>query len=554
MDREKRVSNPRIGRQVVAEDLSSSCRWTHGHVCLIFENEAEVISRCEPLMRNADANEQWIFVSNGDVAPGAERIARGLTAVRVVDAASLRMRESPVSIKSVLQAMSALIDATTARGDCRLSLLLDMSWLLYAPSGIAHAGDFEASFQQLIDEKKVRAVCLYNRHLFPESLLLDVLCTHPFVWDSRGEFRNPHFLPPRVYLSGDAPGKLESWLSSLTPVGSRLEQEDAGTGDEPRSRSSAARIADRRERDRTRSIEGVVSPACVAGTRAPSAETPSAEPGQQRWKIRCFGNLRVYRQDGSPVQWNRIPGATVKMKTLFALLLSRGIQGASAEEAADLLWRDSPSMEQSLNRLYHTVHCLRSSLDPGSTASRGSPLLTCREHRYYLTLPEGTWIDVPIFEEFCHRGERLLEAGQLEESLVCHQVAEKLYGGPLFADIPPKYAENDDNNWCWSRRYWLQQTHLKMLTYMAQIFRRLDNIDQAVLYGEQALGVDSCFEPAHRELMRSFHLASRPDALERQYRLCGESLKRYEARTLSSETRLLYQDLVARSEIVERGA
>jgi len=538
----------------VAEDLSSSCRWTHGHVCLIFENESEVITRCEPLMRNSSVDEQWIFVSNGDLAPGAGRIAPRLVAARVVDATLLRMRESPVSVKSVLQALRALIDATTGRGDCRLSLLLDMSWLLYAPSGIAHAGDFEASFQQLVDENKVRAVCLYNRHLFTESMLLDVLCTHPFVWDYRGEFRNPHFLPPRVYLSGDAPGKLESWLSTLTPVGGALEREGVGTQDEPCSRSSVAPIGDPRERDRTPSMEDVARPACVAGTQATPVETPSAEPGQQRWKIRCFGNLRVYRQDGSPVQWNRIPGATVKMKTLFALLLSRGAQGASAEEAADLLWRDSTSMEQSLNRLYHTVHCLRSSLDPGSTASRGSPLLACREHRYYLTLPEGAWIDVPIFEEFCRRGERLLEEGLLEESLVCHQVAEKLYRGPLFADIPPKYAENDDNNWCWSRRYWLQQTHLKMLTYMAQIFRRLDNIDQAVLYGEQALGVDPCFEPAHRELMRSFHLASRPDALERQYRLCGESLKRYEARTLSSETRLLYQDLVTRSKVAERGA
>lgn len=527
-------------------DSSLSSRGAHGHVCLIFGNETEVIERCGPWIRNAGVGERWVFVSNGDEAPAMGRIARHLGAACIVDAASLEMREPTVSVKSVLQALRTLIDATTAHDDRRLTLLLDMSWLLHAPSGIAHAGDFEASFQQLVDEMKIRAVCLYNRHLFPESLLLDVLCTHPFVWDSRGEFRNPHFLPPRVYLSGDTRGKLDSWLSSLTPLAAR-EHQGAEPGDDSYLGESDARTATSAHgirRDRSRVSHP--SPVSVA-RRAPSSETPPAELGQQRWKIRCFGNLRVYRQDGSPIQWNRIPGATVKTKTLFAFLLSRGDQGASAEEAADLLWPDSPSTEQSLNRLYHTVHCLRSSLDPGSTASRGSPLLTSREHRYYLTLPEGAWVDVPIFEEFCHQGERLLEADQLEESLVCHQVAEKLYRGPLFADIPPKYAENDDNNWCWSRRYWLQQTHLKMLTYMAQILRRLGDIDQAVPYGERALIVDPCFEPAHRELMRSFHLSARPDALERQYRLCGEALKRYEARTLSGETRLLYQDLIERS-------
>lgn len=536
----------------MAEDSLFSCSWAHGHVCLVFGNETEVIERCEPLMRNAGIDEPWVFVSNGDAAPGAGRIARHLGAARMVDAASLEMREPTISVKSVLQALRALIEATTAQGDCRLTLLLDMSWLLHAPSGIAHAGDFEASFQQLVDEKKVRAVCLYNRHLFSESLLLDVLCTHPFVWDSRGEFRNPHFLPPRVYLSGDTRGKLDSWLSSLAPLAAACGQERAGPEGDSCSNAADARNGHRCAQDRKRPIEGVAPAPGSGGPGVRSLETSSAELGQQRWKIRCFGNLRVYRQDGSPIQWNRIPGATVKTKTLFAFLLSRGVQGASAEETADLLWPDSPSMEQSLNRLYHTVHCLRSSLDPGSTASRGSPLLACREHRYYLTLPEGTWIDVPIFEEFCHRGEHLLEADQLEESLVCHQVAEKLYGGPLFADIPPKYAENDDNNWCWSRRYWLQQTHLKMLTYTAQIFRRLRDIDQAVLYGEQALSVDPCFEPAHRELMRSFHLSARPDALERQYRLCGEALKRYEARVLSGETRLLYQDLAGSCEAERR--
>ena len=530
----------------MAEDFSFFSRWARGHVCLIFGNEAEVVARCESLVRNAGVDERLVFVSNGDLPPAAGGIARHLKSVRVVDAASLEMREPTVSVKSVLQALGTLIDATSAHGDCRLTLLLDMSWLLHAPSGIAHAGDFEASFQQLVDEKKVRAVCLYNRNLFPESLLLDVLCTHPFVWDVRGEFRNPHFLPPRVYLSGDMRGKLDSWLSSLAPIATASEHTGAETEGASRKSAEDVRSSHRSARSRALPIKGGTPATGAGGSGYSSLESQSTELSQQRWKVRCFGNLRVYRQDGSPIQWNRIPGATVKTKTLFAFLLSRGVQGASAEETADLLWPDSPSTEQSLNRLYHTVHCLRSSLDPGCAGSRGSPLLACREHRYYLNLPEGTWIDVRIFEEFCHRGEQLLEADQLAESLVCHQAAEKLYRGPLFADIPPRYAENDENNWCWSRRYWLQQTHLKMLTYTAQIFRRLGDIDQAVPYGEQALRVDPCFEPAHRELMRSFHASGRHDALERQYRLCGEALKRYEARTLASETRLLYQDLVGR--------
>jgi len=94
----------------------------------------------------------------------------------------------------------------------------------------------------------------------------------------------------------------------------------------------------------------------------------AAHAGQQRWKIHCLGELRVFRQDGTPVQWNRIQGATLKTKTLFAYLLHRGQKGAAVEEIADLLWPEASSTEPSLNRLYHTVHCLRMALSPELTS------------------------------------------------------------------------------------------------------------------------------------------------------------------------------------------
>ena len=47
----------------------------------------------------------------------------------------------------------------------------------------------------------------------------------------------------------------------------------------------------------------------------------------ERWKVRCFGRLRIYRNDGSQVAWD-IPGGTIrKTKALFAYLLQKGGQG-----------------------------------------------------------------------------------------------------------------------------------------------------------------------------------------------------------------------------------
>lgn len=365
-------------------------------------------------------------------------------------------------------------------------------------------------------------------------MLLDALRTHPGVHSVDGEYPNPHFLPPRTFLSMNPREHLRCWLKTISPALADAWYEGEGTsihGDDDTSRPGAPSAEDKEP--------------------LPDVDwtTLRAQPDcdQHRWKIRCLGDLRVYRQDGTPVRWNMVNGATLKTKTLFAYLLHCGQGGAEAEEIADLLWPQAKSTNQSLNRLYHTVHCLRMALSPELVSSRNSPFVLSRNRRYYLALPEGTWIDVPVFEQFCRRGERLLQENRLEESLICHMAAEKLYTGSLLADIPVEYAESVDKDWCWSHRYWLEEMSVKLLTYMAGIYRRTENLELALAYGEKALRIDPCFEPAHQEVMRAFHLVGRRDALERQYRLCRGALERYEEREPSCDTQELYRSLAPRS-------
>jgi hypothetical protein len=75
-----------------------------------------------------------------------------------------------------------------------------------------------------------------------------------------------------------------------------------------------------------------------------SLDTPilmiAAHTNEGRWKIRTLGNLHIYREDGSVLEWFANKGALLKAKTLFSYLLLRGEQGATAEHLADLLWRD----------------------------------------------------------------------------------------------------------------------------------------------------------------------------------------------------------------------
>ena len=505
------------------------------HVCLLFDRVDEISAAISKISSSRNEGDCWILVSNGGAATGAGDAAGLLKPDITIDAAALGMRELPISINLILGKLRDLAASTMAGGKRSVTFLLDMSWLLHTPSGIAHIGEFETGLHQWLASSPIRSVCLFNRRSFPEGLILDVLRTHPFLCDARGLHANPHFLPPHAYLTGDPAEQLSSWMGSLGPVLTRCWSDLSA----PEKRVAARPIRESAD------VDGEQGRGAPAGTVESMIEAKEDGPGQQRWKIRSLGNLRIYRQDGTPVRWDRIHGATVKTKTLFAMLLQQGSRGLGAEEIADLLWPDSPSMSQSLNRVYHTIHCLRMALDPSFTSGQGSSYVVCHDHRYSLRLPEGTWVDGPIFEQFCRRGEQLLKTRNLEESLACHQVAEKLYSGPLFSDIPDKYAANTENDWCWSRRYWLEEMYVKMLTYTGRVYRELGQADQAVIYAEKALRIEPCFELAHQEAIRAFQLLGRRDAIERQYRLCCEALRRFEDRAPSSQTRALFQSLVA---------
>jgi len=499
------------------------------HSCALFDDVIDAWQFCADAIAAAKRSGfKYLIVSGEIVNAQSKHCANAIPDAAVVSLGDLALDKAPVLIAQVIRRVRQLVEATIAGGSAGLLLLFDMSWLLRVPSGIAQHGEFEAALQQLmLEDFRLHTMCLYHLPKFPEGMVLDAMRTHPRVRIKHGEFENPHFLPPQAFLSGDTAAKLQSWLNTLRPV------------TRPR-RPARARRPQRFHPITISHKESIVPPGNIN-----EQARPIRSAAAQNWKIRCLGNLRIYREDSSPVRWSAANGATIKTKALFAYLLYRGASGASADDLADLLWSQAEDMNQSLNRLYHTVHCLRMTLSPNLKHSRASPFVLGHDHHYRLALPEGTWVDVPIFEQFCRRGEKLLKTGQLEDALACYLSAEALYSGSLLSDIPPEYAENTERDWCWSRRYWLEEIYVKMLTQMSSIYRQIEDPQRAIAYAEKALQLEPCFERAHQELMYSFSSMGRRDAIERQYRLCVNALRRQEGRAPSADTRILFQTLVS---------
>ena len=427
----------------------------------------------------------------------------------VINSAELPYLASPVRIPLLIDALTERINTLLEMwGD--LTLCVEMSWAIRTPAGAVYLREYEAAIEALCAERSIQAVCLYNEQIMLDRQLLIGLHTHRAVVSADGITQNPYFVPPAIYTSRSQRQQFNYWLAQINPSAPA-----ATTTPAPVS------IYDREE-----------TPQLVA-----------QENEEVRWKIRCFGGLRVYRADGTLIQWNAISGATRMTKTLFAFLLFRGESGATGEELADLLWPEADNGKQSMNRLYHTVRCLRKALSPNLPPRTPSPFVLRQDQRYFLALPSHSWLDLPMFQELCHRGQTHFQQESWQEALLCWQSAERLYTGDLLADIPEKYAANRERDWCWSRRFWYRSMYVKLLIGLAAIERRNHNIPTALAYCDKALQNDPTNEAAHSEKLRTLAAVNRIDALKRQYRLYRNALVEFEMGVPSAEFEQLYASL-----------
>jgi two-component SAPR family response regulator len=396
-----------------------------------------------------------------------------------------------------------------ARHRARTLLVVDMDWLLQAASAMANGALWGAFIDRILAAGAMGCLSVYHRRHLAERDLLAGLHAHAAVVSAEGCRLNPYQLPAEASVNSASPHaarmRLDHWLGSLAPSlelkrdlrrGHDEEEEAPLSGGDPHE---------------------ILSSLQDEGDAARSAAT-----GGARWKVRCFGSMRVYRADGSPIEWHREDGggrggSTRKLRGLFAVLLLGAERGASSAELIEVLWPDAKSPEHALNRLHHTVNELRRCLLPALVAPREHPFIVRQDQRYFLRLPPGSWVDVEEFPQVCRQGGDLLRDGRLREALICFESALKLYTGDLFADLPASITEGGDADWCSTPRAWLRELWLKVHGDCARIHRELGNALQAAVHCRALLKHDATSAAAHAELMRLHATQGRRDALDRQF-------------------------------------
>jgi two-component SAPR family response regulator len=437
----------------------------------------------------------------------------------VVSSADFYLREQVVRAKPVIHAIEQKVNSIVNTENVNLVVFCEMTWAIRTPSGDIYLRELQEAFQKYLLSNNITIVCIYNETILLDEQLMLGLFSHPEIYSENEIKSNPYFLPANIIKKNHLKPRFNYWLSQI---------------DSSRKKSLVQIQNEEHEEKKNYPIEKNLS-------------TKIAQTNEGRWKIRCFGELRIHRENGELIDWNTKAGATKKLKTIFAFLLIKGEKGASGEELADLLWQDANSTEQAMNRLYHAIRYLRVVLNVNQDSGFKTSFITLQGSMYYLRLPFDSWIDLPMFQELCFKGNEHIKENNIEQAKICYESAERLYSGDLFNDIPLKYIENNDNDWCWGKRFWYREMYHKLLYSLASIHRQMGNLSTAIVYCDKALSEDPILEAAHKEKIIALAEAQRFDAIQRQYRIYTESLKKLNLGLPSTEIRELYLNILRKN-------
>lgn len=494
---------------------------TSRHLALFYESSAQLAHQLGALLKPFVATGgRWLYLSDAQALPAV----RSTIAAAALDVESGILlaplagsaREPAARITSLVGVIAQAAAELRRNHHGPLLVLVELSRAFDAATLTTHLREYEAAIDTLAATATLSVVCLYNQLTLLDRQLLIGLHTHAAIcgYDG-GEHANPYFVPPAIFARRDERAQFEHWLDQIGT------QAPPSATPEPRQPS------------------GQLQPIY----HFEALTLPLADDAHPRWQITSLGQLRVHRANGEQVSWAVPGGATHKTRTLFAYLLFCGSAGAPTSELADLFWPDASSLTQSLNRLYHTVRCLRQALSPSLPASRESPFVVHRDDRYLLLVPPGTWLDLPVFQEHCYRANQHVAHGRHEQAIECYRFARQLYHGDLLADLPSKYTDHTEHDWCWSRRYWFRSMYLKVLHELATSYRHIQNIPEALAVCDEALRLEPCSDLIHQEKMRALHIANRRDALHRQYRLYCKALEQFGLGEPTEATTRLYYEL-----------
>lgn len=413
----------------------------------------------------------WVMI-----APADSYLSEVFAITRVLAPSTLdSANTSDQELQKDLEAALTLSEAPSV-------LLVDMTPVLNAPEAASAIETWGHVSHRLAEVKQIKIISIYDQEKMIEEDLAAALRSHRHVVVPSGRYPNPFWLPEELARRGSTDDHMRYYLSQIAPD---YEQNATLASMLPEAARGAA-------------------PDWVK----PAPLILGAAPQSARWQIRCLGELEVDVGHGEPVNWRVSGGSPIKTQLLFAYLLTKGDRPTHADMIAEIVWPDNRSEEDKRKRLHHTISNLRRVLGGKESIRRSGA-------QYALNIPPGSWIDMDRFEQLCRRGLALLTHENLEAAHKVYAAAERLYRGDLFEGLPIDSLDYELEDWCISRRTWLNSMAAKLNYDMSKVLRRTGQLNEALLHCQKALVFDPTDENGNLEMVRVLLDQGRPDAVAR---------------------------------------
>lgn len=244
-------------------------------------------------------------------------------------------------------------------------------------------------------------------------------------------------------------------------------------------------------------------------TAATAAEKVDAGPPPI--SIYAFGKFRIFcggREVGDE-NWK-----TRKSKYLFAYLACQGDRDVPDEKLMELFWPDHDP-DKARQNLYSALSHIRKALE--GYLPEYDKVVVSHKGFYRINATVHHTVDVRDFDHYYDAATQASRAGNSDEAVGAFQRAEGLYQGEFLEGYYSDWALNYRDDY--ERKY--QDLINRLMVYFAQKGRNQVVVD----YCQKLLGLDSCDQEAHLNLMKAYVAIGKPEQAVRQYQQCCQVLK-----------------------------
>lgn len=244
--------------------------------------------------------------------------------------------------------------------------------------------------------------------------------------------------------------------------------------------------------------------------------------------IYCLGPFRAHQNGQLIENWS-----SRKAQAVFKYLVVHHQAPVAKDILMDTFWPDADP-EAARRNLHQAIYTLRQTLKMRNLDFQH---IHFEDDCYRLNPALNIWLDCEEFEQHVQSGRQLEQYHALAQAMAEYGIAEGLYQGDFMGE--DLYEE-----WPQAHRQYLWQTYLTIVYRLADYYLTQGEYTPTIALSQRVLTLDNCQEEAHQNLMKCYLAQGQRHLALHQYQLCLQVLKKELDLPPSTETQMLYTQIV----------